>query len=277
MGTWGTAIFADDDAADVRADFSHYLAATQDLLEATNAIAQDFGANLDKPEAHTAFWLGLAVTQWRKGWLDPRALHAALTIIGNDSDLAKWPAKSAQKRAKVLEAVRRELMSAPPAPRPMPKPWPVQLADFQIGEIIGLTLSSGRLAVMKVVVFRRTTALKVRGPAVALQKWTCCDMPSAAQAKELQELKWPIAPNSIQTFGHLVLTGPRNQPLDAGSFLRTGIVEQVSADETKRSYTCVSTWQPFTMEDIIGAGIARWWEDPSLPADAHAPWYKPTG
>lgn len=274
MGTWGTAIFADDDAADVRTDFSHYLADAQDLVQATDAIAYDFGASLDNPDAHTSFWLGLAVTQWRSGWLDPRARSAALSIISNGSDLAKWPAKSTQTRAKVLEIARQQLMTAPGPPKPMPKPWPVQLADLQIGEIIGLPLPSGRLAVMKVVVFRRTTNLKVRGPAVALQKWTSFEMPTPPQAGGLQELRWPIAPNGIQTFGHLVLTGPRNRPIDPARFLRPGVVGHVAEEETRRSYTCVSTWPPFTLDDIAEAGVSRWWDDPSLPADAYAPWHK---
>jgi hypothetical protein len=154
---------------------------------------------------------------------------------------------------------------------------PVQLADFQIGEIIGLPLSTGRLAVMKVVVFRRTTALKARGPAVALQKWTSCELPTAAEANGLQELMWPIAPNGIQTFGHLVLTGPRTQPIDASIFIRPGIIVHVSNSETQRPYTCVSTWPPYSLDDIIEAAVRRWWDNPSLPADAYAPWFNGFG
>jgi hypothetical protein len=169
------------------------------------------------------------------------------------------------------------LETPPPPPKPFPAPWPDQLADFQVGEVIGRALPGGRLAVMKVVGRRRTMSLKVKGPAVRLQKWVGADMPTTTEAEGLEYLRWPIAPNRIQTFGHLVLTAPRKTPLDPQMFLRPGIVVPLTPGEDRSSYTCISTWAPFTPDDILAAGVARFWEDPSLDARAHAPWYKPKG
>lgn len=278
MGTWGPGIFADDEAADVRSDFAHYLADAQDVAAATDAIAADYGACLAQPQHQTAFWLGLALTQWRKGWLDPRALAAALRVIDEGWDLAKWgDGRQAKARAKALGAARLQLVQPAPPPGPMPKPWPVQLADFRIGEILGRELPGGRLAVMKVTGFRRTTSLKVKGPAVRLQKWVKPTMPQAAEAAALECLRWPIAPNRIQTFDQLVLTAPRQAPLDRALFLRPGLVAPLHPDEARGSYTCVSTWPPYGLDDILASGVARWWDDPSLSADADAPWYAGPG
>ena len=127
MGTWGTGVFADDDAADVRSDFEHYVADTQDITQATNAIALDYGAAFDIPQEHTAFWLGLALTQWRKGWLDPRVLATAFHIIDDGLDLPKWPngheatnraSKSAAASASSLTAAIPETLAYPTARLP---------------------------------------------------------------------------------------------------------------------------------------------------------------
>jgi hypothetical protein len=275
MGAWGAGIFADDDAADVREDFRHYMADLRTVEAATEAIALDYGASLERPRDHTAFWLGLALTQWKAGWLDPRVKAAALGVIEDGSDLAKWSAADAKKRVKALAGAKVQLETPPPPPKPVPAPWPDQLADFQVGEVIGRALPNGRLAVMKVVGRRRTTALKVKGPAVALQKWTRPTMPSAQEAAGLEFLRWPIAPNRKQTFGHLVLTAPREAPLDPGLFLRPGLVVPLTPGEERSSYHCVSTWAKFTLDDILAAGIERFWDDPALDARAYAPWYKP--
>ena len=273
MGTWGTGVFADDDAADVRSDFEHYVADTQDIAQATNAIALDYGAAFDIPQEHTAFWLGLALTQWRKGWLDPRVLTTAIHIIDDGLDLAKWRnGNEATKRARELKKVRAQLQAPPPSPRPFPKPWPIQLPDFQVGEIVARRLPGNRTAVMKVVGFRRTTALKVAGPAVRLQKWVSVALPTPAEAEKLEYLRWPIAPNKVQTFRLLVLTGARRAPLDPDLFIRPGIVVPLQQNEDKGGYTSVSTWGPYQLDDILASGVARWWEDPGLSATALPPW-----
>lgn len=120
MGTWGPGIFADDEAADVRSDFKLYVGERQDIAAATDAIAADYGASLDHPSDNSAFWLGLALTQWAAGWVDPRAKAAALNVIDDGSDLAKWadgPART--RRAAALRAARERLQSPPPKRDPI--------------------------------------------------------------------------------------------------------------------------------------------------------------
>ena len=72
MGAWGAALFADDDAADLRGDYRTYLADAQSDAGATDRAASNYGASLDRPGETTAFWLALASIQWRMGRLDPR-------------------------------------------------------------------------------------------------------------------------------------------------------------------------------------------------------------
>lgn len=67
MGTWGPALFADDDAADLREEYRIYLADAQSDAGATDLAANDHGANLDRPGDTTAFWLALGALQWAPG------------------------------------------------------------------------------------------------------------------------------------------------------------------------------------------------------------------
>src|SRR6266852_9700551 len=128
MGAWGPGIFADDDALDVRDDYRWYLADAQSDEGATDALAKSYGASFDDLGATTAFWLALALTQWKMGRLDPRAKAAALRIIDEGIDLQKWDgSKLRGKRAAALAKARETISSPQPPARPMPKPLPVQL------------------------------------------------------------------------------------------------------------------------------------------------------
>ena len=275
MGAWGPAIFADDDAADVRDNFKLYVGDQQEIAAATDAIATDFGASLEHPEHNSAFWLGLALTQWAAGWLDPRVKAAALRVIDDGSDLAKWDEGPQRKRrAAALKVARERLETAPKAPKPFPRPWPTQLADFQIGEIIGRRLPNGRLVVMKVIAFRPTHLFKVRGPAVRLQHWLGSEMPTPEEALKLEYLRHPLSASRKSTIGSVVLTGPRNAPLDPHLFIRTGIIVPVGERERKISYGSISS-RPCGPDEVLIAALERFWEDPSLPATALPPWCQP--
>jgi Domain of unknown function (DUF4259) len=278
MGAWGPAIFHDDDAVDVRDGFKHYVADTQDIAAATDAAVLDNGASFETPQDHTAFWLGLALTQHRAGWLDPRVKAVALSVIDDGSDLAKWsdPA-DAKKRARALTAARAILDSEARLPSPFPKPWPTQFADLKTGEVIGRELPNGRLAVMKVVGFYRTTKLKVRGPGVRLQHWLKTTMPTQEEAQTLERIRYPVSASKIQTFDILVLTGPRDAPLDRGMFLRPGIIAPTTQNESRGAWSSITQRATFTPDEVLAAGIDRFWNDPTLPANAYAPWYKPGG
>jgi hypothetical protein len=179
-------------------------------------------------------------------------------------------------RARQVEKLRQQLMSPPQRTRPFPKPWPIHLADFTVGEIIGRRLQSGKLAVAKVIGFRRSLKLKVRGPAVRLQKWVSEEIPNASEASELEFLRYPIGPNRIQTIGAPVLTASRRKPLDPSQFIRPDILVPLRDGEDKCSYFSVAAWPPYSLDEIFEAAIERWWDDPNLPASAPPPWYKPS-
>src|SRR5215467_12225026 len=113
MGTWGAALFDNDDAADLRSDYRAYLADAQSDAGATDAVAVDYAARLDRPQDTTPFWLALASIQWRIGRLDPRVKAAAFTIIDDGLDLAQWQDSPAHKRRSAVLAKLRDTLARP--------------------------------------------------------------------------------------------------------------------------------------------------------------------
>src|SRR5437016_12186835 len=131
MGAWGAALFADDDAADLRAEYRTYLAEAQSDAGATDLAARDYDASLERPGETTAFWLALASIQWRMGRLDPRVKAVCLTIIDNGIELEKWADPPDRgKRAAILAKLREMISSPLPPAKPMPKPLLVQLLGW---------------------------------------------------------------------------------------------------------------------------------------------------
>src|SRR5262249_26228137 len=113
MGVWGAGLFDNDDTADLRADYRAFLADAQSDAGATDAVAVDYAASLERPQDTTAVWLALASIQWRLGRLDPRVKAAAFAIIDGGLDLALWEASPLRKRRAAVLAKLRTTLSAP--------------------------------------------------------------------------------------------------------------------------------------------------------------------
>ena len=81
MGTWGTGIFSDDNAADLRDDYRDFIGDGLSSPEATDRLLAEWGSSLSRePEYAATFWLALAVTQWKCGRLEDRVKARALVL-----------------------------------------------------------------------------------------------------------------------------------------------------------------------------------------------------
>src|SRR5215467_13907588 len=116
MGVWGTALFSDDSACDVR---DSYVTLVGDGLtgpEATRALLREWSASVNDPDEAPVFWLALAATQWKCGRLEPEVLRQALNVIDSGADLARWDEDPTLrgKREVVLKKLRAQLISPQP-------------------------------------------------------------------------------------------------------------------------------------------------------------------
>ena len=90
MGTWGTGLFSDDLAADVREGFRDLIGEGLTTEAAVSRLLREYKSSLRDPGEESVFWLALADTGWRLGRLDDAILNNALRVIDSGQDLARW-------------------------------------------------------------------------------------------------------------------------------------------------------------------------------------------
>lgn len=135
MGTWGTAIFSDDTACDIRDEYLSHIGDGYSSAEATEMILAEWKESLLDPDEVSVIWLSPAVTQWSKGRLENNVKEKALSIISSGTDLNRWDTKSRRLRVKVLEKVQAKIES----PQPKKKKIPIQFrsyCEWKVGELI---------------------------------------------------------------------------------------------------------------------------------------------
>lgn len=136
MGAWGTAIFSDDDACDVRDEFRNLIAAGYSAEQATRQLIA-VSPEVDSDPDETVFWLALAATQWKHGRLTDDVLDRALQIIESGQDLLRWqdnPASEVKARSCHLAKLKAQLQSSPPPPRKL-RPRTLSSTDFKEGDV----------------------------------------------------------------------------------------------------------------------------------------------
>lgn len=146
MGVWGTAIFFDDTACDVRDEYRDHVGDGLTGPAATDAILQDWENQVDEQEMGVV-WLALAATQWKCDRLEERVKQQALRIIDSNSDLERWEddQKLIKKRKVALEKLKQQLLAAQPGVRKIPKRFR-ESCDWKVGELIGYKLRSDKWA-----------------------------------------------------------------------------------------------------------------------------------
>jgi hypothetical protein len=152
MGTWGTAIFSDDTACDVRDEWRDLVGDGNSGTEATDRLLSQWKGPLSDPYEAPVFWLALAATQWKCGRLEDRVKTKAIAVIDNGGDLARWGdnAKDRKRRERVLLKLRAQLLSPQPPQRRIPKRFR-DTCDWKEGELIAYHLRSGLLTLFRVI------------------------------------------------------------------------------------------------------------------------------
>jgi hypothetical protein len=150
LGVWGTALFSDDVACDIR---DHYRQLLEDSVEdsaATRRTLDKFEQYLD--EADSVALIAFAVTQSKLGRLEPDVRDRALAIIDAGADLTVWEQENPKllpKRRAVLEKARAQLTGPQPHRKRLRRPKRV-LSGLAAGDVLALTLPE-RLVLLRVV------------------------------------------------------------------------------------------------------------------------------
>ena len=268
MGTWGPALFADDDAADLRDDYRAYLADAQSDAAATDLAASSNDASLERPGETTAFWLALASIQWRMGRLDPRVKAICLTIIDNGIDLEKRAdSPDRGKRAAVLAKLREMISSPLPPAKPMPKPLPVQLPGWAFGEVVGYRMANGKYALLHAINYRGWSTEAARAPVVSILSWFSESVPNRETIDRLTYINH----DGYLIGGHhlLCLAMPIRSALAATQFDRPGWAKPVTRGEATSAVYGLSGHEGGNIERTLKRVLSPYWEDPTRPV--HVP------
>ena len=216
MGAWGVAIFSDDLAADIRTEFRERIGEGLSPSEATKQLREEYESSLKDPEEMPVFWIALAVTQWKLGRLETRVKKMALKVIDDGSDLARWSdAKSRAKRETVLAKTRAELLSDPPPAKQVTRTIK-ESNDWQIGEMIGFQLRSGKWTTLRVIGHHHDRG--GRFAVCELLDWVGAAFPSPNQMAMLP-IKQENTPNGVSQF---LFQEPRKKK-DLAKVVRLGI------------------------------------------------------
>ena len=112
MGTWGTGIFENDTAGDVRDAFEDELLAGVDVPTATGHVLRKYADELDDIDDGPVIYLALAALQLEHGALQPDIRERALQVINTGEGLDAWEEagpRKLQERSQVLESFRVQL------------------------------------------------------------------------------------------------------------------------------------------------------------------------
>ena len=143
MGAWGTAIFSDDTAADVRDAFTDFVAKGLSPTEATSRLLRESADLLADEDDAVVFWLALAATQWKLGRLLDDVRDRAVAIIDSGDDLRRWEDSSRSainQRKKHLAKLREQVLSPQAKPKKR-KPFPKSSTDFRVGDVAAYWLN----------------------------------------------------------------------------------------------------------------------------------------
>ena len=170
MGAWGTGLYSDDTACEVRDDYKDILGDGISEPDATIRLIEQWKSDLPDPDTAPVFWLVLADVQWNLGRLQERVKREAIIVVENGSDLARWiPDKKLEtKRKAVLERLRQKLETAQPPEKKVKKRY-VDSTDWNLGDIYSLQLKSGKLVLLHVIGFHQDKG--GRGAVCEILEW----------------------------------------------------------------------------------------------------------
>lgn len=176
MGTWGTGLYSDDTASDVRSLVSDLRKLGISGIEAVRIAEAQFDTN------ETSFWLALADCLWKDGRLPLAVKMKALDVILAQEDQKNWSTNSSslKKRNAVLKSLDARLRSDSPPPKRLRERF-VDVSPWSAGQLVTYVHSEGHIVVMRVA--GHFTCLGGKSPVFEVLDW-CGTTPPDLQVAE---------------------------------------------------------------------------------------------
>jgi hypothetical protein len=204
MGAWGTGIFQDDIACDIRNEYEDHLGSGLSAQAAKARILESYASSFRDEDECGVAWLSLAAEQWRTGRLDNETRDRALEVIDSGSDLARWSddAKNLAKRRAALEKLRIQLTSPLPPAKKIARRIPCE-CPWKPGDSFAYRLISGNSIIFRVV--DRHTDRGGTYPVCELLDWTGAEIPEQQELRLIKRKR--SRPDYNRTIAHIMLVG----------------------------------------------------------------------
>jgi hypothetical protein len=152
MGAWGTALYSDDVALDVRDLYKELLGEGYSNEIVTKSLVRICKEQIEDEEDGSVFWLALADTQWKCGRLMDEVKKLAIEVIDRGMDLERWKDNKSdyKKRVVVLEKLKVQLLCPQRLKMKMKKVFKAY-NPFQLYDAISYKLLSGKYIILKVI------------------------------------------------------------------------------------------------------------------------------
>ena len=145
MGAWGTGLYQDDVALDVRDEYKDKLHRGKTDKEVTEEMIDESQYMVDGEDDTAIFWFALADTQWNMGRLEERVKEQALKYIESGIDLKRWEEegnlKNLEKRKKVLEELKKKLLLPQPEKKKVGQ-YRIHKCEWKLGDTFAYKLES---------------------------------------------------------------------------------------------------------------------------------------
>lgn len=149
MGIWGTKIFSDDLACDIRNEYIDLLIIGKSSEEASDEVIKSNYKDVIGTDEESVFWFALALIQWQKGRLNEYVKNKAIEFIDNGQDLVRWNTegneKNYNKRKIVLQDLKATLLSPMPEAKKIRKPSWVYKCPWDVGDLLVYKFTDERI------------------------------------------------------------------------------------------------------------------------------------
>lgn len=213
MAAWGTAIFSDDLACDLRDEFRDLIGEGLSPEAATAKLRAEYDLE-EEPDERPVFYLALAATQWKLGRLLDDIRDEALRVIDSGEEIERWKALliddedtgSVKRRQAALTKLRGQLLKPQPKPKKIRLPY-ASRTDWEIGYAVAYRLLSGRFVVLRVIGIDE--GRRYRYPMVDLADWIGKQPPTRSEVDGLPRMHSALFETKPRTDG----TQPRRLKL----------------------------------------------------------------
>lgn len=207
MGAWGTSLYANDVACDIRGDYVEKLRSGKSNSDATRELMTQWADSLADSEEAPLFWFALADTQWNYGRLLPEVKEKALCCLSQDTEMERWREsgeRQASAWAKTLQALGDKLNSPQPAPKKL-RQYRTYKCTWNLGDTFAYQLTSDYSRTMgyegKYAAFRKVSEdvwyPKHIVPVVQIYLWLSETPPTLEDLKEAPVLPAFKKPQNI--------------------------------------------------------------------------------